>query len=339
MGHARPVLPTDVPDPRAVLAAFGLPGTPVAMDEVAGAWSNRVLRLRTTTGDYAVKELRNPWGEPRWREWLDEGWRLELAALAAGVAVPEPVRTADGGCLAEVPRADGAGTVPVRVHRWVEAATVPPGPVAPAVARWVGRTLAQVHRLALRPTAPDLYAGRAWLTSADVWPGLVARAAAVGAPWTEPLARAEPVARRASALLVPWDAGPEVLCHADVDPSNLLLSATGPRLCDWDVVLPRLASQDLAHAAVTMASWRAPDVAAAVVAGYRDAGGGVPRLRPTDLGPSLAARLGWIRFTVDRALEAEARGSTTAEAADVPDLLVDLAHRVAVAESLDRWPG
>ena len=31
---------------------------------------------------YAVKELRNAWGEPRWLEWLDEGWRLENACLA-----------------------------------------------------------------------------------------------------------------------------------------------------------------------------------------------------------------------------------------------------------------
>ena len=331
-------MPT-TPDPRAVVDVFALPGRPLVLREVEGSWSNRVYRLRTTEGDYAVKELRNRWAEPRWREWLDEGWRLELAARRAGIAVPEPVPATDGGCLAEVPSAAGDGILPVRVHRWVEAATVPPGPVGPDLARWVGSTLARVHRLALRPVVADLYAGRAWLTSADLWPGLVRRAAGAGAPWTGALAAAEPVARRASALVAPWDAGDEVLCHGDVDQKNLLLAAGGPRLCDWDVVLPRLPAHDLAHAAVTMASWEAPDVVATVVSAYRDAGGSVERLTPTDLGPSLAARLGWIRFTVDRAVEAEARGSTTAEAADVPDLLVDLAHRVAVAESVARWPG
>ncbi|MDA8435905.1 MAG: phosphotransferase [Actinomycetales bacterium] len=333
------MVPADAPDPRAVLAAFGLPGEPVAVTEVEGAWSNRVLRLRTTEGDYAVKELRNAWGEPRWREWLDEGWRLELAALEAGVAVPEPVRTADGGCLAHVPRSDRSRDVPVRVHRWVESAQVPREPVDRGVARWVGRTLARVHGLALRPGVPGLYAGRLGLTTAEVWPDLVGRSAAAGAPWTSALARAEPTARRATALLVPWDGADELLCHGDVDQKNLLLAPDGPRLCDWDVVLPRLPAHDLAEAALTMASWRVPAVAASVVDAYRAAGGARWPLTPTDLGPSLASRLGWIRFTVDRALEARAAGATTPEAAGVPGLLTDLAHRVVVAESLGHWLG
>jgi hypothetical protein len=81
-----------------------------------------------------------------------------------------------------------------------------------------------------------------------------------------------------------------------------------------------------------MASWRDPAAAAAVLRGYRDAGGDVGRLAPSDLGPALASRLGWIRFSVDRALD-----GTGAADPDVEGLLADLAHRVEVAESLRAW--
>ena len=145
---------TDAPEPAAVLAAFGEPGEVTAYDEVSGGWSNRVWRLTTTHGEYAVKELCNPWGEPRWQEWLAEGWRLELAARTAGVALPEPVpNPATGEALAYVTRSDGSGQAPVRLHRWVASTPVPREPVGPELARWVGRTLATLHGLALRPTA------------------------------------------------------------------------------------------------------------------------------------------------------------------------------------------
>jgi Ser/Thr protein kinase RdoA (MazF antagonist) len=297
-----------------------------------------VWRLTTTRGDYAVKELRNAWGEPRWLEWLAEGWRLELGARAGGVAMPEPIanRVTDEP-TAYVGRSDGSGEAPVRLHRWVESASVPREPVGPDLARWVGRTLATVHALALCPTAPDLYSGRVGLTTADVWPDLVARSRAAGASWAKDLAAAEALARRATALLEPWDPADEVLCHGDVDQKNLLLALDGPQLCDWDVVLPRLPAHDLAEAAMSMASWRSPDVVAAVVAGYREAGGEARPIVATDLGPSLASRLGWIRFTVDCALERAVAPGGDVPASDVGALVRDLEHRVDVALSVADW--
>jgi len=222
----------------------------------------------------------------------------------------------------------------------VESVPVPRDPVGVDLARWVGQVLAELHGLALRPLSADLYRGRLGLTSADIWPDLVARSQSVDAPWTAVLVAGESLARRASDLLGSWDSDDEVLCHGDVDQKNLLLGPDGPLLCDWDVVLPRLPCHDLAEAALSLASWRAPDVAAAVISGYRDAGGVVDRLRPLDLGPSLASRLGWIRFTVDRAVDARVAGSEAVGGIDVPDvagLIADLEHRVGVAENLHRW--
>ena len=336
----------DAPDPGAVLAAFGLSGEVTAYDDVQGGWSNRVLRLATTHGDYAVKVLRNAWGEPRWREWLAEGWRLELAARRAGVRIPEPVAALDGGCVADVTPSEGVDAVPVRLHRWVTAAQVPREPVPPGLAGWVGHTLASLHGLALRPHRPELYAGRPGLTTVEVWPDLVARSRASGAPWSYQLEAAEPLARRASALLVPWSPDAEVLCHGDVDQKNLLVAADGPLLCDWDVVLPRLPVHDLAEAALSLGSWRSAEVVGCVLEAYRDAGdqaglGRHARLLPTDLGPSLASRLGWIRFTVDRALQARTEGVRLddRDQVDVPELLRDLERRVDVAERIETWLG
>ncbi|MFN8147441.1 MAG: aminoglycoside phosphotransferase family protein [Candidatus Nanopelagicales bacterium] len=321
------MLPDAVPAPDDVLRAFALPGDVVDHEPVPGGWSNTVLRLRTTDGSYAVKVVRNPWGEPRWRDWLAEGFRLELAARAAGVAVPDPVTAPDGSVVVDVP-VDG-GTVPVRLHRWVEGSrTVPREPVDDALARWVGATLARVHGLALRPADASVYAGRWGATRADVWPDLVARSA--GAPWHDALAAAEPLARRASALLVDDDHAVAVLCHGDLDQKNLLVTDRGPLLCDWDVVLPMPPAHDLAHAVVTMAGWREGAVARAVLDGYADVAGRRPALVPTDLGPALASRLGWVRFSVDRGLAGGDPG-------DLVGVLDDLAHRVEVAENLRDW--
>jgi fructosamine-3-kinase len=328
----------DAPDPHAVLSAFGVGGDVTTYVEVAGGWSNRVFRLSGTHGDLAVKQVRNAWGEPRWRDWLAEGWRLELAARAAGVLAPEPVAVpGSGACVAEVARRDAAGTVPVRVHVWVDGAAVPSVPVAPALAHEVGEIVARIHGLRVLPVRPELYDGRAAPTSAEAWPDLVRRARAVDAPWADELDAAETLVHRVTGLLVDGTAA-TMLSHGDIDQRNLLVTSAGPHLVDWDVVLPVVPRHDLAHAAMAMASWCEAGVARGVVDGYRRVTGAAVELQPTDLGPALASRLGWIRFTADR--YADARHAATATRHDAPDvaaMLDDLGRRVAVAERLDAW--
>jgi Ser/Thr protein kinase RdoA (MazF antagonist) len=316
------------PDPLDVVATFALPGEVLAYEPVAGGWSNDLLRLRTTAGEWAVKVVRNPWGEPRWLEWLAEGWRLERAALGAGVRAPEPVLV-DGWPVALVPVA-AEESVPVRVHVWADGAVVPREPVDPVLARWVGVTLAHVHDLALEPLQPGLFADRAGLTTAELWPDLLLRSA--GTSWAAELAAAEPFAQRASGLLRPWDPADAVLVHGDLHQRNLLLASDGPLLLDWDVVVPLPPTHDLAHAALTMAAWRDPMVAREVLAGYAAVAGERPALSRYDLGPALASRLGWIRFRVDRALEGDAEAAAT-----IVPALHDLRHRVDVAERLPEW--
>lgn len=70
----------DAPLATGVLTAFRLPGRVVDMVAVPGAWSHRVYRLATDRSTYAVKQLRNPWNDPRWQDWLAAAWQFEQRA-------------------------------------------------------------------------------------------------------------------------------------------------------------------------------------------------------------------------------------------------------------------
>jgi hypothetical protein len=56
------------PDAAAVMRTFGLGDRVLSMHPLKGAWSNRVYRLVTDRGEFAVKQLLNPWQDPRWAE-------------------------------------------------------------------------------------------------------------------------------------------------------------------------------------------------------------------------------------------------------------------------------
>lgn len=330
----------DAPDPRAVMAAFGLPGAPTAYAEVDGAWSNRVFRLHTAHGSYAVKELRNPWGEPRWAQWLDESWQLELAAVTAGVTMPQPVPAPDGACFVDVDRGDGSGAVPVRVHHWVDGVRPSVADVGTELAVWTGLTLATVHALRMKPRDAMLFPVPT-TASVQAWPDLCAKASAANAAWSEQLAATLEAVARAADLLVPTVDHATVMSHGDLTLKNLLITSSGPVLCDWDVAMPRVPAWDLAEVAVSIAAWHDREAARIVRSSYADAGGELVPPTPRDLGPTLMVRLDFISLLVHRALALRPTSPAERAAADakLPDLLAELPRQVAVAESLDAWLG
>jgi len=294
------------PDPGAVMAAFRLPGTPVAMTPVAGAWSNRVYRLETTAGAYAVKELLNPWAEPRFDARLAEAWRFERAALAAEVAMPVPIADpATGDCAADVAREDGSGDAGVRVHRWAAGHPATVGrPVATDVGRWAGRTLAALHGLRRRPADRGLFPVPGTAT-ADRWPELTEAAGrAGGASWRLLFDGAAGAVATVVDLVREGGYHPaaEVMSHADVSAKNVVLTSGGPVLCDWDVACPVVPRWEIADAALSLAAWKAHETAREVVRAYRAAGGDDQPITPPDLGAALASRLDWIALNVEVAL-------------------------------------
>jgi Ser/Thr protein kinase RdoA (MazF antagonist) len=326
----------DEPDPAAVIAAFGLDG-PVTDWAAAGrAWSNRVYRMTAGGRRYAVKEMRNPWADPRWQQWLAESWVFEQRAIAAGVAAPQPVPDpASGSCLAWVSRRDPAlPDAAVRVHHWVDGNPVGPGPVGPQIARWAGRALATLHALRVRPRDRSLFPVPGTGT-ASRWPELAEAAQRSGAAWAHQLAQTASAVSLIAELATSAGYLPdqEVITHGDVDQKNLIATMGGPVLCDWDLAAPFVPRRELADVAMSLACWENFAVGREVLRSYRRAGGDDTPIEPSDLGQPLMIGLDWVAFNVERAIGL--RPATAAENALArklaPGLLTAIPHQVSVA--------
>ena len=87
------------------LSHLGTPTGPMA--RVHGGFANRMYRHDTDQGSFAVKELNLL--DRRWTYRIEDVFRLERAAFAAGIPMPEPV----------------SATHDTLVHRWVEGEKVP----------------------------------------------------------------------------------------------------------------------------------------------------------------------------------------------------------------------
>ena len=125
---------------------------------------NRMYRLETDRGSFAVKELNLD------RDWTyrhDDVFRFEQAAFAAGIPMPEPILASED----------------TLVHRWVDGEKVPEESVSTAFAVEIGEILARLHAL-------DIEWDRAAVhdPAPRDWPALAERATATAQPWAEELA-------------------------------------------------------------------------------------------------------------------------------------------------------
>ena len=130
------------------------------MVRVSGGFANRVYRLDTDLGSFAVKELNLV--DRRWTYRAEEVFRFEQAAFAAGIPMPEPISADDH----------------ILVHRWVEGEKLPMTPVSAAYAFQIGEILAHMHALDVEWTDVSIEEP----TPRD-WPALAERAVATGQPW------------------------------------------------------------------------------------------------------------------------------------------------------------
>jgi aminoglycoside phosphotransferase (APT) family kinase protein len=256
------------------LDLLGIPLAP--MTRVPGKASNRVYRLDTDQGSFAVKELDTDRG---WEYRFDDVFRLETAAFKAGIPMPEPI----------------SATATTVVHRWVEGDPLPEGPVPRAFAFEVGQILANLHSLIV-----DWIDGPATNPEQRDWAELADRAAATGQPWAEELATNvatfEAIAVYVNESEPP---GPVVLTHRDVQPWNLLNRAGHPVVLDWEISGRMEVSSELASTALGLAKGSTfEDVDAAVLRavldGYVEGGGSLPRLGPDWFAYMIG---GWLDFT------------------------------------------
>jgi hypothetical protein len=187
-------------------------GAPIGpMIRVHGGFANRMYRLDTDRGSFAVKELNLL--DRRWAYRAEDVFRFERAAFAAGIPMPEPISA-------------GHHTL---VHRWVEGEEMPEAPVSPAYAFEIGEILARIHALDVDWTDVSIEDP----TSRD-WPELAERAAATGQPWAGELtSQVETFLAIADFVDTCERPGPVVLTHLASELGSTALSlAKGPGFDD-----------------------------------------------------------------------------------------------------------
>jgi aminoglycoside phosphotransferase (APT) family kinase protein len=261
-------------------------GTPIGpMVRVHGGFANRMYRLDTDQGSFAVKELNL--FDRRWAYHAEDVFGFERAAFAAGIPMPEPV-SADRHTL---------------VHRWVDGETVPEAPVSPAYAFEIGEILARIHTLDVAWTHVSIDEP----VSRD-WAELAERATATGQPWAGELAsRVGTFLAIADFVAMCERPGPVVLTHRDIQPWNLLAREGRPIVLDWELSGMLDLSGELGSTALSLAKGPGfddiePAVFRSVLDGYVAAGGVLPSWGPSWFVFMISGWLGHTRWNILRCL-------------------------------------
>jgi aminoglycoside phosphotransferase (APT) family kinase protein len=276
------------------LSHLGVPLGP--MIRVHGGFANRMYRLDTDQGAFAVKELNLV--DRRWTYHLEDVFNFERAAFAAGIPMPEPISA----------RHD------TLVHRWVEGNKLPEAPVSEPYAYEIGQILARIHTLEVE----WLHESAEGPTPRD-WPELAERAAATGQPWADELAsHVETFLAIADFVETCEGPGPVVLTHKDIQPWNLLARNDRPVLLDWELSGMLDLSSELGSTALSIAKGSGfdsiePTIFRSVLDGYMAAGGALPPPGPSWFVFMIGAWLGHTRWNILRCLAG-------AEASTGPDL-------------------
>ncbi|MFI5909448.1 phosphotransferase family protein [Dactylosporangium sp. NPDC051541] len=272
------------------LEALGTPTGPIV--RVHGGYANRMYRLDTDLGSFAVKELNVLDRRAAYR--AADVFRFERAAFAAGIPMPEPISVGDD----------------LLVHRWVEGEKVPEEPVAAAFAFEIGEILARIHALDVPWTdGPDEE------PVAHDWAELAARAEATGQPWAGELsARVGTFMAIAEFVDTCARPGPVVLTHRDVQPWNLLARGGRPVLLDWELSGRLDLSGELGSTALSLAKGRGfddvrPAIFHAVLDGYVAGGGTLPPWGPSWFVFMIGGWLGHTRWNILRCLAGVEAGS------------------------------
>jgi aminoglycoside phosphotransferase (APT) family kinase protein len=272
-------------------------GTPIGpLVRVHGGFANRMHRLDTDQGSFAVKELNL--ADRRWTYRVEDVFRFERAAFAAGIPMPEPI-SADHHTL---------------VHRWVDGEKVPEAPVPVAYASAIGEILARIHALDVAWTGAPVED-----PAARDWPDLAARAAATGQPWAGDLAAHVGTFLAIAHFVDTCERpGPVVLTHKDIQPWNLLAREGRPVVLDWELSGLLDLSGELGSTALSLAKGPGfddirPAVFRSVLDGYVAGGGTLPPPGPSWFVYMIGGWLGHTRWNILRCLAG-------AEASTGPDL-------------------
>ena len=260
-------------------------GTPLRpMTRVHGKGFNRMYRLDTDQGSFAVKRL-SPDRGSTFRH--ADVFRFEQAAFAAGIPMPEPISASHD----------------TLVHRWVEGEKVPEEPVSRAFALEIGEILARIHALDVEWTQGSIEE-----PMRRDWPELAERAAATGQPWADELvSHVETFLAIAHFVDTCERLGPVVLTHKDIHPWNLLVRDGRPVLLDWEISGTLDLASELGSTALSLSKGPGFDgidrgIFRSVLDGYVAAGGALPPPGPSWFVFMIGGWLGFTRRNIVRCL-------------------------------------
>lgn len=191
------------------------------------------FRLDTDRGSFLVKCL---WRKenPDWGPSIAESMDYERRATEAGIRTARPVMPIEPsfGCAARI---GDHGTF--RVHEWIDHEKVTRERVDDLIG-WAGETLARLHTL--QPLGKGAEPAWQWwgVRTEETWDKYEEASAAQRKPWATLLQeRREDIRSLTRRLVRAWhDVGDPVISHGDFATYNILLSAEGPVLIDWDSV-------------------------------------------------------------------------------------------------------
>lgn len=266
------------------------------MIRVHGGFANRLYRLDTDQGSFAVKELNLVDRRTTYR--VEDVFGLERAAFAAGIPMPEPISASQH----------------TLVHRWVEGEKLPEAPVSAAYAFEIGEVLARIHALDVEWTDASIEDP----ASRD-WPELAERAATTGQPWADELgSHVETFLAIAHFVDTCERTGPVVLTHKDIQPWNLLARDGRPVVLDWELSGMLDLASELGSTALSLAKGSGFDniehtIFRSVLDGYVAGGGALPPSGPSWFVFMIGSWLGHTRWNIIRCLAG-------VEASSGPDL-------------------
>jgi hypothetical protein len=327
---------------RAICEIFDLGAPSSAPEPVTGGLTNRLWRLETASGPFAVKEMNRDPDRTDYIAWFDRAFTLEQAAFQAGIPMPRPVPVAASGrCLGELPRPNGH-PITVRVHEWVGGERLDNNVVYPAqVAARVAEILADIHSLRMTQDGGINDALRVF--GDEHWRALGERAESVGVDWAPAYRLLLPVLSDLEAYVAAAhnDPTPTLLSHRDSDKKNFMRTPTGKLiLVDWDAAGPVNHRHDVANEALVWAGVHLgdPDVnlARAFVNAYRRAAGTNETFQAYDLAELVSVRLGWFAFNVRRSLGERVRDDADRQLG-VNVLRRNVEQLPRFARSLDDW--
>ncbi|MGD9792188.1 MAG: phosphotransferase enzyme family protein [Acidimicrobiia bacterium] len=254
-------------DADAIAERFGL-GEPLTEPTIAAAgWGerNRVWRLATTTGVFAVKDTH----EELLPIDIGQAFRIELAAHNAGIPSASPIRSIHDGCYETI---DGRW---YRCHRWADGSVKQNEDTSAGEAHAMGIVVARLHGLAIPadPSPPAEAFGRGhWLEAARLRPH-----AAWARAIEDHIDNIDAAESRGSSVAQEAVIG----THRDLNAHNVLFTPDGPVLIDWDAAGPASVRYERAATATLWAQRHDGgldiEVASAFLRGYIDGGGVVDR--------------------------------------------------------------